>query len=463
MMLGAGALAMAACSSGSVAPADGGAMDAASPADASMALPPFVQRLTTSADPSATAPEINLTQWNWNRQIAVDDAGAVHVVWARLGTLSVDLPADRPDPVDTTQLPPGQIFYKRSTDGGQTWTADFALTAAATGTDSATVATSGAYVYVLWRALEAGRLRAFVRSSADGGASWSAPVAVTDNPAGVSVSAPALAADGSGPSAKLYAAWADGRMQTVGGQPVSVKEIYLARSGDHGASWGASSAVSVPDGFSSWTPALAIWSQTIHVAWTDERNDVAECTKGANPCHEEEYYRRSPDDGATWGAEQRLTFDPPGMPTESWAPSMAVWQDSVHLAYLDKRTGYFQVYYRRSTNGGTSFDAEALIAADAMFMNAARPTIAARAGDVHLTWFGFSSFEADIYYSRSMDDGASWSPFLDLTAGADAAGAARIPHIAVAPDHTAHIIWYDTRQSDASGARVELFYGRPNG
>ena len=462
------ALAMVACSSGS-APADGGVTDAAMPADAAMpgdasvVLPPFVQRLTTSADPSASAPEVNLTQWNWDRQIAVDDAGGVHVVWARLGTTNIDLPADRPDPVDTTQLPAGQIFYKRSTDGGQTWSADVPLTAVANGIDSATVATSGTSVYVLFRAVDSGRLRAFLRSSADGGATWTAAVAVSDNPAGVSVSAPALAADGSAPSAKLYAVWADGRPQSVGGQTATVKEIYLAKSADRGASWSAASAVSVPDGFSSWTPALAIWSQAIHVAWTDERNDVAECTAGANPCHEEEYYRRSLDDGATWQAEERLTFDPPGAPTESWAPSMAVWQDSVHIAYLDKRTGYFQIYYRRSTTAGASFDPETLFAAAAMFLNAARPTLAARAGDVHLTWFGFSTFDADIYYSRSMDDGATWSPFLDLTAGPEAVGAARVPHIAVAPDHTAHIIWYDTRLSDAAGPRIELFYARPNG
>jgi hypothetical protein len=75
MMFVAAALAMAACSSARVAPAD-----------ASMPSPPFVQRLTSSADPSAGAPEVNLTQWNWDRQIAVDDDGAVHVVWARLAT-----------------------------------------------------------------------------------------------------------------------------------------------------------------------------------------------------------------------------------------------------------------------------------------------------------------------------------------------------------------------------------------
>jgi hypothetical protein len=440
-------LALAGCTASSPAISDLG-VDLSS----AVAPSPFVQRLTQS---STSEPQINLTQWNWNRQIAVDDSGGVHVAWARLGTTDVNLPADRPDPIDTTQLPSGQIFYKRSTDGGRTWSSDLALTTAAVGIDSASVATSGSRVYVLWRALDGGRLRAFLRASSDGGSSFGAAVAVSDNPSGISLSAPALATDSASSGAAVYAVWADGRAGAI-------KEIYFSSSHDQGATWSASKAVSTPDGFSSWTPALAVWSGAVHVAWTDERDDVGECTKGMNSCHEEEYYRRSSNDGATWGPEVRLTTDPPGMPKESWAPSLAVWGSSVHIAYLDHRTGFFQIYYRHSSDGGASFAPEQMIASDSKFQNAARPTIAAREGDVHLTWFGFTQFDADIYYARSRDDGATFAPFVDLTPLA--AKAARIPHVAVAPDHTAHVIWYDTRLSNAvDGVRIELFYGRPNG
>lgn len=319
------------------------------------------------------------------------------------------------------------------------------------------MATSGSYVYVLWRALDGGRLRAFVRASSDGGASFGAPVALSDNPTGVSLSAPALATNGAAADGAVYAVWADARPQLVAGAMVTVREIYFSSSHDHGATWSASQAVSTPDAFSSWTPALGVWSGTVHVAWTDERNDLAECTKGANSCHEEEYYRRSTDDGASWGAETRLTFDPPGMPKESWAPSLAVWKDSVHIAYLDHRTGVFQNYYRRSSDAGQSFAPEVMLASDSKFQNAARPTIAARDGAVHLTWFGFSQFEADVYYAFSPDDGATFAPFVDLTP--EAGKAARIPHIAVAPDHGVHVVWYDTRLSNPTdGVRIELFY-----
>src|SRR5262245_7058791 len=196
---------------------------------------PFITRVTSDSNPATTL--FNLTQWNWDRQLAVSEDGTVHAVWDQLATPDVNPPADRPDPVDTTQLPPGQIFYARSTDRGRTWSAPHAITGVANGNDSGAVATAGSYVYVLYRSADQGRLRVFFRASGDGGASWGAPVVVSDNPAGVTVSPPTVAAWGSGNSPSVYVAWADGRPQLVSGQMKTVKEIYLARSGDRGATW----------------------------------------------------------------------------------------------------------------------------------------------------------------------------------------------------------------------------------
>jgi len=419
---------------------------------------PYLTRLTASADPSATAIRENVTQWNWDRNLAVDDAGALHVVWTQLGTTDIQSPADRPDPVDTTQLPIGQIFYKRSLDGGHTWSDDLALTARTVGTDSPSVATSGSSVYVVWRAVDGNRLRVFFQSSADEGATWSAPVAVSDNPTGVSTSAPSLAAVGD----SLYVAWPDGRPQMVGAQVATTKEVYMATSTNRGQSWSAAQSVSIPDAFSSYTVAVAAAADAVHVAWTDERNDVTDCMTAGNSCAEEEYYRRFDVAAGTWGTETRLTFDAAGSPKPSWAPSIAVSQGTVHLAFFDARTGPFQVYYKRSLDGGATWQSDVLLGPAQAMVQAARPTIAALDGDVHLVWFTFSDFPADVFYSRSSDNGATWSTPLNLTNDGPTA-AARLPHVAVAPDHAAHVLFYDTRNSDASGAKVELYYARPGG
>src|SRR5262249_10656036 len=157
---------------------------------------------------------------------------------------------------------------------------------------------------------------------------WGAPIAVSDNPAGVTASPPSLAADG----ASVYVTWADGR---TGG----VKEVQLARSSDGGASFGPAAPVSTPDGFSSWTPSVRAAAGP--VPRPDAANPAGGAPGGATPGGEEESPRRPLDGGATWDAERRLTADPPGAPTESWAPSLAVADGAVHMTFLDKRSGTF--------------------------------------------------------------------------------------------------------------------------
>jgi hypothetical protein len=150
------------------------------------------------------------------------------------------------------------------------------------------------------------------------------------------------------------------------------------------------------------------------------------------------------------------------MPAESWAPSIAVAQGTVHVAFFDKRSGLFQVYYKRSPDGGDNWDQEVLVGPAQGTTQSVRPTVAALDGDVHIAWFAYSDFPANIHYRRSVDDGASWDcPRIDVTQLGPTA-AARIPHVAATPDRAAHLIWYDTRHSDASGAKVEIYYGRLN-
>ena len=59
-----------------------------------------------------------------------------------------------------------------------------------------------------------------------------------------------------------------------------------------------------------------------------------------------------------------------------------------------------------------------------------------------------------------VDDGARWSSPLNLTSAPTAVGAARMPHVTIAPDRAAHVVWHDTRHSDGAGPRIELYYAR---
>ena len=229
-------------------------------------------------------------------------------------------------------------------------------------------------------------------------------------------------------------------------------EVYLRSSFDAGANWHAVKQVSVPDGRSSWVPAVACRGPEIHVAWSDERHNIDaagmpyDCgTAGdSSQCREEEYYRRSTDFGATWEPEVRLTFDPDASPRPSWAPSITVWANNVHVTFFDQRTDRFEVYYMRSTAGGVagSWEPERIISpAGGSSTRHARPVIAALGPSLHVVWFSVtSSVGVQVWHARSKDSGGSFPPAVPLTTYP--IGVEAHPSVATSPLGTAHAIWY---------------------
>lgn len=420
------------------------------------------QRLTTSADP--VAPRMNVTQWNTSRLVAVDGQGGIHVVFTQLATTAIEYPIDRPDPIAVQQLPVGQIRYMRSLDSGATWSEEVGVSSREAGVDSPSIVALGDVVYLIWRGVDDGRLSLHFRRSMNRGTSFGPAQILPDSSPGVSISPPVLAVTEQASVHTAYVVWASGAPQNVNGKWVTTKEIYLRRNAranqDQGQdAWGPPMPVSKPDGFSSWTPSLAAWKNTVHVAWTDERNDTMECTLGGI-CREEEYYRRSLDGGSTWEPELRLTTDPEGAQRESWAPSLSVWENTVHLAFFDKRTELFQIYYKRSLDNGATWDADRLLSSGQGPLFAVRPSLMAAGNAVHVVWFEFQDFAADIYHRSSQDGGSSWGEPRNLSRGFP--NAARIPSIATAGElERPHVVWYDTRHSDASGPRTEIYYARP--
>lgn len=65
-----------------------------------------------------------------------------------------------------------EIYYKRSIDGGITWTPDTRLTNAPGLSNRPSVAVSGSQVYVVWFDGRGGDLQVFSKHSLDGGVTW---------------------------------------------------------------------------------------------------------------------------------------------------------------------------------------------------------------------------------------------------------------------------------------------------
>lgn len=140
---------------------------------------------------------------------------------------------------------------------------------------------------------------------------------------------------------------------------------------------------------------IAASGDTVHVVWWDKSDGNWEI-----------YYIRSTDGGVSWPTTTRLTNDP----KTSQYPSIAVSGSFVHVVWCDWKTGNREIYYRRSTDGGTSWDDEQRLTNDTA--NSHLPSISISGSYVHLVWTSRddSKMAYEVHYKHSTDGGTTWGP-----------------------------------------------------
>ena len=135
---------------------------------------------------------------------------------------------------------------------------------------------------------------------------------------------------------------------------------------------------------SSWYPAIATdSSRNIHVVWHD-----------STPGNWEIYYKRSTDGGSTWST-QRLTWN------SGYSEYPAIATDSsgnIHVVWCDSTTGNYEIYYKRSTDGGSTWTTKRLTwnTGDSRV-----PAIATdSSGNIHVVWHDYTPGNGEIYYKK---------------------------------------------------------------
>jgi len=246
----------------------------------------------------------------------------------------------------------------------------------------------------------------------------------------------------------VYVAWEDHRNLATAGS-----EIYVRCSVDGGATWKAEEQVSRSpersDKANQWDPRIAAFDKYIHLTWLDERNMA---TAGYDI-----YYRRSTTSGVSWEAEQRLTSNQ----YDQWRQSIAVNQLYVYVVYEDHRAWRYppgssagtQIYYARSTDGGASWLTENRLPTNGTWQ--LYPDVAASGSFVYVSWSDgrlFSKAKTDIWFIRSMDYGGTW---INETRITDDVEIQAYPRIAAAGKDV-HIVWQDLRNEKTAG--MDLYY-----
>jgi len=266
-----------------------------------------------------------------------------------------------------------EIYYKRSTDVGLSWSGDTRLTNNSATSQFPSVAVSGSVVNVIWQDSRDGNTEIYYKRSPDGGVNWGSDIRLTNNAAGsifASVSASDSSAEGG-----VNVVWEEYRDGN--------SEIYYKRSSDVGLSWSADTRLTNNTAI-SFSPSAWVLGSEVHVVWYDGRDGNSEI-----------YYKRSSDGGLSWGSDTRLTNNFAG----SFHPSVLASGSNVHLVWYDERDGNREIYYKTSTNAGVSWGTDTRLTNNSS--ESSHPSVTVSGQSVHVLWQDIRDGNWEIYYERN--------------------------------------------------------------
>ena len=150
----------------------------------------------------------------------------------------------------------------------------------------------------------------------------------------------------------------------------------------------------------------------VYLTWEDNRGGIMEV-----------YYKRSLDDGITWGPDVRLsnltiqTLDP--------EPRLAADGRSILVFFANRTATGEHIFYVASYNGGTNFSTPSELTV--IQGDQSNPAVAVTGSTVHLVWQELSDGGEHIAYTKSQDFGRTWQQDVLLTN--DTAGQDQYPGI----------------------------------
>jgi len=313
------------------------------------------------------------------------------------------------------------------------------------------LAISGNQVYALFKDWRTGSLQqVFFARSTDCGSTWEPNYQIVE-PTRILHSDPVI---GVHPNGDIFAC-------ILGGSPGVGNDVFVARSTDHGASFGT--ARSVSGGFTGGFVDKE-WMEigptgNIYVTWFI----------GFDSSQESEIrFVRSTDGGTSWSAPEKLNDNPPDSSFRHSPQVIEGPNGVVHVIWgFDDRDDTSGIYITTSTDSGQTFGPNRFIAHQ--FLNDNMPwrtgllpsgAVDRENGNIYIAWYDsrLRSGYTDIAFVRSTDDGITWSPttFVNSIGFRGDTTQQFMPAISVDPEGRVFLTWYDTRIS--RGNVVDVFY-----
>jgi hypothetical protein len=326
--------------------------------------------------------------------IATDSSNTIHLVFHD----------------DTPDWTHDEIFYKRSTNGGTSWTTKRLTWNPDNSSFPAIFIDSSDNIHVVWHDESPGNFEIYYRKSTNGGTSWASAKRLTNNSG--SSQNPDIAVDSSGNIFVVYNNYIPAQI-----------EIYLKKSTNGGTSWTSKRLTWNLD--NSRRPDIAIDSNdNIFVVWDDK-----------SPSNTQLLFKKSTNSGTSWTSRQ-LTWND----NLTYSPDMIVdANDNIHVAWEDY-PGAPEIFYKKSVYSGSSWSAtKRLTWVDPPCFY---PNIASdKDSRLHVAYSSGYYPNYDIFYKRSTDNGGTWTTKRLIWIP----GTSDKPAIAVAPNNNIYVVWQDEK------------------
>ncbi len=353
--------------------------------------------------------------------LTIDRDGGAHVVWADAREGGKD------------------VRYSRSGDGGATWSPSVRVNDAqgqlmAGSQNGPQIRSIGPdSLIVVWSDTRDGYFDTNVvaSSSVDGGATWSPAVRVDDDVETAFNFLPSLDVTGGG---RVVAAWLDERGEQPG--------IYFAGSDDLGATWSPNvMAVVEPEGepCDCCLPHLVAGpGGSLLLAFRNNIDDVRDV-----------YLARSSDGGATWLEPVRVAdggWVIHGCPTSG--PALGVSGSDLVMTWMDANSGHSVIYSDLSFDFGASFGQDVGVRDPGATANVNRPVIATYEESIYVAYNSTARDLGDVLLAHSLDKGATWS-VLGYLSDAPAGSRENDVELVVDGQGTPLAVWTDRRSDNA--------------
>lgn len=310
------------------------------------------------------------------------------------------------------------------------------------------VCCGGANTYAVWtddRNDPGGDKDIYFSRSTDGGVTWSAPVRLDTSPPGTADSNTVeICCSGD----RVYVVWADARD--------GADDIYFNASEDGGATWMVNDVRLDTDAAGqarSRTPKLCCDGLAVRVAWVDERDDPGDI-----------YATASTDGGNTWGANVRVDTDS-GL-FEQRNAQICCAGINVYVAWQDARSGFDDIHFNVSTDGGASFlpaDVRVDVGEPPGDNNSFDPALCCEGDNVYVAWEDLRNGALrDIFLNYSRDGGVTWQAApARIDTDAPGSGFSENVRLCCSGDNV-YAVWRDQRDSPGNAFIDNTWFNASN-